>query len=193
MAGVMVAGTREPSAAGALLARYVGRRIAEMGVTLIVGGAPGIDTEALLGAIEAGGQILLVLPWVNPAPFKHIDEILKRARHVGFHRYHLDNAVILVRATAFNKPRLADAAFKARTELAVEEADAVVVVEAKTPKPGRGWGTYYAVKYAVRRGKHVYILEPSVDDQRVRDAFNILTSLGAKPVRSIDEVLVRIS
>lgn len=189
MGGIMVAGTREPSPQGAALARHVGYEIASRKLMLITGGAPGIDTEALLGAIEAGGRIWLILPWVEPPPFRHIQELLSKAKQVGFHRYHLNNAVIFVRAAMYNKPRFGDVAFEVRTELAVEEADKVVVVEAKTPKPDWGWGTYHAVKYAVRRGKPVYIFEPLVDDQRVREAFSTLTSLGAKPIRSLDEAL----
>ena len=61
-------------------------------------------------------------------------------------------------------------------------SDAVVVAEAKIPSGGRGWGTYLAVKHAVKLGKPVYILKPASGDPAVREAYRILVGLGAKSI-----------
>ncbi len=93
---VMIAGTREPSPQGAALARRVGYTLAQRGITLITGGAPGVDVEALRGAIKAGGRILLVLPYMPP-PFRYVQELLSKAeRRNGC--YYVGNATVFVKA-----------------------------------------------------------------------------------------------
>lgn len=58
---VAVVGTREPSAAGARRAAKVATLLAQNGFVVISGLARGVDTAALTGAIEAGGQVIGVI------------------------------------------------------------------------------------------------------------------------------------
>ena len=58
---VAVVGSRKCTPYGANVARKLGRRAAECGVTLVSGMAGGIDSAALWGAIDAGGQVIAVL------------------------------------------------------------------------------------------------------------------------------------
>lgn len=59
---VAVVGTRSASTAGRQLAAEVGGRLAEAGVVVVSGLAPGIDSAALAGATEvAGGTVVAVL------------------------------------------------------------------------------------------------------------------------------------
>lgn len=58
---IAVVGSRKCTPYGANVARKLGRRAAECGVTLVSGMAGGIDSAALWGAIDAGGSVIAVL------------------------------------------------------------------------------------------------------------------------------------
>lgn len=58
---VSMVGTRHASRYGLQMAREIARGLAEKGVTIISGLARGVDTEAHIGALEAGGRTIGVL------------------------------------------------------------------------------------------------------------------------------------
>ncbi|PRP93058.1 hypothetical protein ENSA5_45500 [Enhygromyxa salina] len=60
--GVAVSGSRKAGPAGLCFARAVGRALAEAGFTVVSGLARGVDSEALEGALEAGGRVIGVAP-----------------------------------------------------------------------------------------------------------------------------------
>jgi len=57
-----VIGASQPSAAGLCLAEAVGREIAGRGATLVCGGLGGVMEAAAKGAVNAGGEVLGILP-----------------------------------------------------------------------------------------------------------------------------------
>jgi DNA processing protein len=59
---VGICGSRDASEAGIKHAREFGRTAAENGFTVVSGYARGVDTAAHLGALEAGGKTIAVLP-----------------------------------------------------------------------------------------------------------------------------------
>jgi DNA processing protein len=59
---VALVGTRKADPKSALIARRIGRELAENGYAIVSGMAMGIDREAHLGALEAGGMTIGVLP-----------------------------------------------------------------------------------------------------------------------------------
>lgn len=80
---VAIVGSRRASSHGLEVARCVARRLAAEGVCIVSGGAAGIDRAAHEGALEAGGQTLVVGPvWLDHAyPVENrqlFAEILKR-------------------------------------------------------------------------------------------------------------------
>lgn len=58
---VAVVGSRRCTQYGRTVARNIGKRMAEHGVTVVSGLARGIDTAGHLGALEAGGRTIAVL------------------------------------------------------------------------------------------------------------------------------------
>ncbi len=58
---VAIVGTRRPDAYGERVARALGRALGGVGVTVVSGGALGIDTEAHRGCLDAGGITTVVL------------------------------------------------------------------------------------------------------------------------------------
>ena len=73
---VAVAGSRDILPQTAAEAQRLGRALAEAGIVLVTGGARGVDWAAQLGALEAGGSVILV-------PAMPAEELLKdeRTRH----------------------------------------------------------------------------------------------------------------
>jgi uncharacterized protein (TIGR00725 family) len=57
-----VIGASRPSSAGLRIAEAVGREIASRGATLVCGGLEGVMEAAAKGAVEAGGEVLGILP-----------------------------------------------------------------------------------------------------------------------------------
>ncbi|MFO7564412.1 MAG: DNA-processing protein DprA [Enhygromyxa sp.] len=60
--GIAISGSRKAGPAGLHFARALGRALAEQGFVLISGLARGVDTEAMDGALEAGGRVIGVSP-----------------------------------------------------------------------------------------------------------------------------------
>lgn len=77
---IAVVGTRKASAYGLVQAKHMGFQLARYGVIIISGGADGIDTMALRGALSAGRPVIAVLgggvdvvyPAVNRSLFQDI-------------------------------------------------------------------------------------------------------------------------
>lgn len=77
---VAIVGTRRPDASGAAFARALAGELAEAGVVIVSGGAIGVDSEAHLGALAAGGSTIAVLatglrrpyPAVNRSMFAQV-------------------------------------------------------------------------------------------------------------------------
>jgi len=60
--GVAISGSRKAGASGLAFAREAGRAVARAGEVVVCGLAPGIDREALEGALEAGGRVIGISP-----------------------------------------------------------------------------------------------------------------------------------
>lgn len=79
-----VVGTRRPDRRGAAFARRLARELGEAGWAVISGGAVGIDSEAHLGALEAGAPTIAVLPTPldDPYPPRNI-KLFQRIAEAG--------------------------------------------------------------------------------------------------------------
>ena len=77
---IAVAGSRHITPETMNTAEKCGRMIAEAGLTMVSGGAQGVDTMAQLGALKAGGSLILVpaLPARDLLGNKNLNEALER-------------------------------------------------------------------------------------------------------------------
>jgi DNA processing protein len=141
---VAIVGTRAPTPEGADFARRLSSELAARGVTIVSGGAEGIDCAAHLGALEAEGPTVVVGPssFDHPFPEEHsvlFERIVDRGgAYVSLHERGV-------------RPHRAQ--FFARNALLVAMSHVVVVVETRL----RG-GARNAAKWARRIGRPLFVV-----------------------------------
>ena len=171
---VAVVGTRKPTRGAALFARELAGELAAAGVTVLSGGAEGIDTSAHRGALLVGGLTVVVAPsgFERPYPERHGRLFRRIVRHGGAH-------VSLWRADV----SASDPNFFLRNRVLVALAHAVVVVEA----PFRS-GARNTAKHARRLGRPLFVA-PSVPWNPKGAGCILELGLGARPLGSVRDVL----
>ena len=149
---IAIVGTREPTDMGKDVARETAKKLAESGYTIISGLAKGTDTQAHLGALDAGGRTAAVLgtgfnkdvfyPKENFSLFNRIvengfciSEFPPDARGLG-HRMYIRNRIISILSKG------------------------VLIVEMKNKTHG---GTLAQAWYARNQGRKVFVME-SIDE-----------------------------
>jgi DNA processing protein len=81
---VAIVGTRHPTPEGSAYAREFAKELAARGVTILSGGAGGIDTAAHRGALDVGGSTVVVAPAGFHAPFPEQNrELFKKVVSTG--------------------------------------------------------------------------------------------------------------
>ena len=163
---IAVVGARDASNYGTTLAYSIGRMVAERGHVVVTGGSYGVDYYVAVGALDAGGKVVLWLPWLNPPPFKHIDILLSRgavAKSVVKERPVSDKAVATL--------------FALRSRRIAEESDIIIVPEARYRQ--HGWGTIITVETALEMRKPVYVIYGETRDMATDRAIRIMASKGA--------------
>ncbi len=145
---IMVCGARNASAAACKLAYACGRLIAEQGYTVASGYARGVDMAAHIGALEAGGSTIAILPY-GLGKFRLQSEIADL----------MANEQFLVVSEAPYTGRFTAARALGRNKLLVKMSRAVIVVE-----PGESGGTWFSADYAGKKGKPLYFIEGERSD-----------------------------
>lgn len=142
-AAVAVVGTRRPSSAASAYAFELAQALALEGVCVLSGGADGIDTQAHLGALDAGGSTVVVAPCGFERPFPTDNaELFRRVVSAG-------GAYVSLHEDDVPAGR---AAFFARNRLLVALADVVVVVEAPVVSGARN-----TAKHARQLGRPLFV------------------------------------
>ncbi|MGO9083843.1 MAG: DNA-processing protein DprA [Candidatus Sulfotelmatobacter sp.] len=177
---VAVVGTREVTTEGAARSRRLARELAAAGVVVVSGLAKGVDTEALSGAVEAGGRVVAVIGTpidrAYPAENKHLQERI--------YREHL-----LISQFAPGE-RVFPTNFPERNKLMAALSDATAIIEA-----GDTSGTLHQAAECGRLGRWLFIAKSVVDNPSLQwpkrflgqskvDSFSstedILKAIGAK-------------
>jgi DNA processing protein len=152
-----VAGSTAPSDRGRSAAALVGRELAAAGWTVVSGYAEGIDSTAHLGALEAGGTTLMILP-MGVRAFK------LRAQFAPF-RAELGGRVVLMSECPPAQGWSSRAAVM-RDRLIAAMGRALLVVEARPES-----GTMITFRHAQRLGRPAYVIDyrdapPEADGNR---------------------------
>ncbi len=171
-AGVAIVGARRADPYGRELAVRLARRVVSAGRHVVSGGAFGVDAAAHAGALDAGGETVVVLGsgLDRPSPAAH-RELFGRAAGAG--------AVVSpfpcdTRAGRWTFPR--------RNPWIADLACAVVVVQASAVS-----GALYTARAGLELGRPVFVV-PGAFDNPLHAGCHLLVAEGARLLTDIDQV-----
>jgi DNA processing protein len=125
------------------------RELSEHGIVVFSGLAKGVDTEALQGAIQAGGKVVAVigtpLDKAYPAENKHLQEEI--------YRFHLLISQFRPGQRVFRSY------FPERNKLMAALSDGTAIIEA-----GDTSGTLHQAAECVRQGRWLFVAQSVMDD-----------------------------
>jgi DNA processing protein len=170
---IAVVGSRQTTAYGQEVARRFAYQLAYTGVTVVSGGARGIDTAAHQGAISAGGRTLAVLG-------TGINLVFPPENRELFGRIAENGAVIT--QFPFNRP--ADKqSFPIRNRIVAGMTMGTVVVEANLTS-----GAMITANFAVDYGRQVFAVPGRIDSPRSRGCHELIRK-GAKLCEGLEDIL----
>jgi len=140
---VAVVGARSPTEIGRLWVQKTIPELSEQGITIVSGGARGIDAEAHMSAVEAGGKTIAFLPGSVDAPYP-------RSNHEIFAQI-LENGALLSEFPPKTEVRKEN--FHRRNRLIAGLADVVVIVEA-----GERSGTIMTASKALAENREILVV-----------------------------------
>jgi predicted Rossmann fold nucleotide-binding protein DprA/Smf involved in DNA uptake len=166
-----VVGSRNISEENKELAESIGSICAKNSITLVSGGARGVDINSMLGATNSGGTIIAVLA----------DSLLKRAKDPSSQELAINDQALFV---TYFSPEIEFSVGNAmgRNKLIYGFSDSVVVVTSEFEKGGTWAGATEAIKSNYSR----VLIWNSLDSAKGNKE---LIKLGGIPVNSIDSIL----
>jgi len=171
--GIAIVGSRQTTSYGMEVARKLGYQLAYAGVTVVSGGARGIDTGAHLGAIAAKGRSIAVLG-------TGINLVFPPENRELFERLAESGAVLT--QFPFNRP--ADKqSFPIRNRIVAGMTLGTVVVEANLTS-----GALITANFAIDYGRQVFAVPGRIDNPRSRGCHDLLKK-GAKLCEGVDDIL----
>ncbi len=170
---IAIVGARQADYRGKSLARTIAASLAKRGITIVSGLARGIDTQAHLGALEAGGRTIGVLG----SGFSHFypSENKDLGAQVANRGCVISEFPCNWRPEPRNFPR--------RNRIISGLAKGVVVVQA-----ARRSGSLITARLALEQGKEVFAL-PGPPESPLSRGCNALIKQGAKLVENVGDIL----
>lgn len=169
---VAIVGTRKPTTYGRAVARKLSQEFARAGVTVVSGGAFGIDAQAHAGAIEEGGRTIAVLG-------SGVDRIYPAANRGLFERIQ-ENGALISQFALGAKPDWWR--FPSRNVVIAGLSRVVIVVEAPEKS-----GSLITASVAGEEGRHVFAIPANVDSLNYRGSFKLIND-GATLLYSPDQI-----
>lgn len=169
-----IVGTREPDEYGQDLARQIAAGLARAGVSVVSGGARGIDGAAHRGALEAGGHTVAVLGTGVDVPYP--------AQHRGLFADILAQGGAIVSELADGTPALRHH-FPARNRIISGMSEVVVVIQAREKS-----GALITASWARSQGRPVLAVPGDVRAP-LSEGPHVLLRAGARLVTCAADVL----
>lgn len=170
---VAIVGTRKPSAYGRSVAERLARELSRYGLTIVSGGARGIDTAAHTGALRSGGRTIAVLGSGIDVPYPAESAAL-------FGRIATQGAVL----SEYPPGTQPDAwRFPARNRLVSALSLGVLVVEAPNDS-----GALITASHALEQGKPVFAVPGNIDTGHSAGCHKLIKD-GATLVDSVEDIV----
>lgn len=170
---ISVIGTRNPSTYGMEMCRKIASGLAKEGVTVVSGGALGIDSAAHKSTIEAGGKTVLVLGCGHCGGYLPENEKLRK--EVTENGAVISEYPPLAKASVYSFPK--------RNRIISGLSKGVLVIEA-----GIKSGTLNTASHAQNQGRDIFAVPGDVASGMYTGSNRLLTA-GAKAVFSADDIL----
>ncbi|HOV42539.1 MAG TPA: DNA-processing protein DprA [Syntrophothermus lipocalidus] len=170
---IAVVGARKPSPYGRQIARSMATDLARAGFWIVSGMARGIDTEAHLGALEAGGRTVAVLG-------SGIDVVYPR-ENKGLYSRIAETGVVVSEFPPGTPPEPKN--FPIRNRIISGLSKGVLVVEARVKS-----GALITADWALDQGRDVFAV-PGPITSRLSQGTNNLIKQGAKLVTTVEDIL----
>lgn len=171
--GVAIVGTRRASPYGRMVAERLSHDLAQAGLTIISGGAAGIDTIAHQATLAAGGRTIAVLGSGLDVPYPP-------SNHALFERIASQGVLV----SEFPPGSPPDSwRFPVRNRLIAALALAVVVVEAPEES-----GALITARIAAEIGREVFVVPGNVDNPNMVGSHRLIKD-GATLIESAQDVL----
>jgi DNA processing protein len=170
---VAIVGSRMTTSYGTNTARKLAYQLAYMGVTVVSGGARGIDTAAHQGALSAKGRTIAVLG-------TGINQVFPAEKGALFEKIIRNGA--LVTQFPFNRP--ADKqSFPIRNRIVAGMTLGTVVVEANLTS-----GALITANFAVECGRQVFAVPGPIDSPRSKGCHDLIKK-GAKLCEGAEDIV----
>jgi DNA processing protein len=170
---VSIVGSRQTTHYGLEVARKLGYQLAYMGVTVVSGGARGIDTAAHQGVLNAKGRTVAVLG-------TGINIVFPSENAELFERIAASGAIV----TQFPFNRTADKqTFPIRNRIVAGMTLGTVVVEANLTS-----GALITANFATEYGRQVFAVPGRIDSPRSKGCHKLIKN-GAKLCEDVEDIL----
>lgn len=166
-------GTRHPSEYGKRWTRNISTALAKSGFTVVSGMAEGIDTEAHLGTLEAGGRTIAVLG-------TGVD-VVYPARNKELYHQILRQGLVVSEYPAKTPPDRPH--FPQRNRIIAGMSRATIVIEAPSKS-----GALITARFANDFCRDVYVLPGSLDNERSHGGLGLISN-GATVILGIEHLL----
>jgi DNA processing protein len=168
-----IVGTRKATLYGKQIARKLSRQLAEVGITVVSGLAEGIDTEAHLGALDAGGNTIAV--------FGSGIDVIFPAQNIGLaKKIEISGSLISEYPEGFSTAKWT---FPRRNRIISGLSLGVIMIEG-----GYESGAMITAKHALDEGREVFALPGNVDLEQSKGP-HWLIKQGAKLIENVDDIL----
>ena len=170
---VAIVGSRMTTSYGLGVARRFGYQLAYMGITVVSGGARGIDTAAHQGALSAKGRTIAVLG-------TGINQVFPSENGQLFEKIAANGA--LITQFPFNRPPDKQS-FPIRNRIVAGMTLGTVVVEANLSS-----GALITANFAVENGRQVFAVPGPIDSPRSKGCHDLIKK-GAKLCESAEDIV----
>jgi DNA processing protein len=173
---VAVVGSRKCTQYGVTVAKSIGRRLAQAGITVVSGMARGIDSAAHEGALEAGGNTIAVFGCGVDMCFP--------AENRGLMKKIIENGLVISEYPPGTKPVPFN--FPQRNRIISGISESTVVVEAAARS-----GSLITAEFAAEQSRNVYAVPGNITSGSSFGS-NKLIREGVTPLILIDDIITDI-